>query len=165
MSDTTPFRATPQHEAFGGILGRWSGPTKTWLDPSADPEVTTTELTAEAMLGGRWLRLAYRGRCTGKPHAGEMIVGYHVDAKAHEIAWVDSFHTGSAIMLSTGALREDVAPSSTIDVLGSYAAGEQRWGWRTVIRLIDDALVIEAFNISPDGQESPAVETRLARVG
>lgn len=51
-----------------------------------------------------------------------------------------------------------------VSVLGSYAAGEERWGWRTVLRLVDaDHLVIQAFNISPQGREDRAVETELTR--
>jgi hypothetical protein len=48
-------------------------------------------------------------------------------------------------------------------VLGSYAAGDQRWGWRTVIHPHPERFVIEAFNIAPDGQEHPALKTQLTR--
>lgn len=157
---TTPFEPAAAHEALKRMIGRWSGPTRTWLDPTAPPDVSTTEASVDAILGGRWLRLAYQGSVLGKPHGGEMLIGFHQDAQVFEVAWVDSFHTGTAIMLSTGATREDGAMA----MLGSYGAGEERWGWRTVLRLSEKGeLVMEAFNISPDGQEYPAIETRLAR--
>lgn len=51
-----------------------------------------------------------------------------------------------------------------VSVLGSYRAGEQRWGWRTALRREGDALVIEATNIEPGGEETRAIEVRLARL-
>ena len=83
----------------------------------------------------------------------------HVDAAQYELCWVDSFHTGSAMMLSLGDLRAD----GLISVTGSYQAGDERWGWRTEIE-VDDALVVRAFNISPAGEESRAIEARWTRV-
>jgi hypothetical protein len=159
-AQTTPFgAAAPQHELLAGMAGNWRGTTRTWLDPNAAPEETPTEATAEMLLGGRFLRIDYRGTVAGKPHAGQMIVGFHNDAQSFELLQIDSFHTGSMMMLSTGP----VGPGGAVSVLGSYPAGNERWGWRTVLRRDAEELVIEAFNIAPDGQEFPAIETRLRR--
>jgi len=157
---TAPFEPTPQHRALAELVGRWTGDTDLHLDPAAPPETTPVELTIEPLLAGRWIRLEYRGTAMGAPHAGALLLGYHRDAGAFEAAWVDSFHTGTAIMMSVGEARADGA----ISVLGSYTAGDERWGWRTTLRREGaDALVIEALNITPDGQAAPAVVTRLRR--
>jgi hypothetical protein len=157
---TSAFQPSAQHEALSNMVGRWSGPTQTWLDPSSAPDESRTEVTVESLLGGRWIRIDYQGSVQGKPHAGQMIVGYHKDAKEFEISWVDSFHTGTSVMLSTGAPR----PDGAVSALGSYGAGGERWGWRTVLRQPKPGeLVIEAYNVSPAGQEDRAVETRLTR--
>jgi len=159
-ASTAPFTARPAHEALARFVGEWSGPTRTWLDPTKDPEPTETLASVASILGGRWIRIEYRGVCMGSDHAGEMLVGFHGDAKAYELAWVDSFHTGTSIMSSSGPARDD----GTVEVLGSYGAGAERWGWRTVLRLDREELVIEAFNIAPSGEEDRAIETRLKRV-
>jgi hypothetical protein len=52
-----------------------------------------------------------------------------------------------------------------IAVLGSYRAGNQRWGWRTVFHEADGQLLLEATNIAPDGQEFPAIDVRLSPSG
>ncbi|MEM1213297.1 MAG: DUF1579 family protein [Planctomycetota bacterium] len=40
------------------------------------------------------------------------------------------------------------------------------WGWRTVYRLLDDDhLAIRAYNVTPAGEETLAVEMRYERVG
>lgn len=157
---TAPFQPVAPHEALRNMVGRWSGQTQTWLDPSAAPDESKTEATIESLLGGRWIRVDYQSTVQGKPHAGQMLIGFHTDAMQFEIAWVDSFHTGTSVMLSTGALP----PDGTVSVLGSYPAGDERWGWRTVLRLpLHGELVIEEYNISPAGQEDRAVEMRLTR--
>ena len=159
--ETAPFTAGPEHQLLAGFAGSWRGPTQLWLDPEAPPEESQSELLAEVILGGRWLRLSERGTAFGKPHAGEMLLGYHLDARAYELAWVDSSHTGTSIILSTGPAREP----GLVDVLGSYAAAGQRWGWRTRLRLSSaEELLVEAFNISPDGVEMRAIVSRLRRV-
>jgi hypothetical protein len=157
---TAPFEAGEEHALLATFVGLWTGPTQLWLEPSGPPEVTSTLLHAEPVLGGRWLRVSYQGVTFGKPHAGEMLLGFHKDAREVELAWIDSAHTGSAIMLSKGKL----ARPGIIDVLGSYAAGEQRWGWRTILSCPSPGeLVIQSFNISPQGEEERAMESRLTR--
>lgn len=156
---TAPFEPTPQHQALADIAGRWRGDTELYLDPSAAPELSHTEATIEALLGGRWIRIDYRGTAMARPHAGVLLLGFHRDANAFEAAWIDSFHTGTAMMMSVGEPRADDA----VSVLGSYAAGDQRWGWRTTLRRTPSELVIESFNITPEGQEHPAIVTRLRR--
>ena len=137
------------------LTGPWTGPSRTWLDPSGEPETSTWHVDVESLLDGRYVRLRYRGECCGKPHTGEMTLG--VDAHEHTMYWIDSFHTGASAMWSTGPAGD------AISVLGSYRAGEQRWGWRTAFAVEGEQLVLTAFNIWPDGREQPAIEVRLAR--
>lgn len=161
---TTTFRPGPQHEQLLALVGRWSGTTSTWLDPEAPADQAGTEATIEALLGGRFVRIDYQSAVQGKPHAGQMLFGFHSDARAFELAWLDSFHTGTAIMHSTG-VASDGAHGALASVLGSYSAGPERWGWRTVLRpLHRDELLIEAYNVSPRGHEDRAIATRLKRL-
>lgn len=160
--ETTHFASTPEHELLSQLAGAWRGPSKLWLQPGTPVEETTTELRAELVLGGRWLRIIHHGTADAKPHAGEMLLGYHKDAGHYELAWVDSFHTASSIMLSTGAPKEP----GVVEVLGGFGAADQRWGWRTRIhRSSPHELVLEAFIITPAGEEARAMEWKLARVG
>lgn len=152
---------TAQHALLQAMAGHYAGRTSTWLDPSKPPDVADEELHASAILGGRWVRLELLGSVDGKPHAGEMLLGYNGDAKEFELCWADSFHTAGALMMFKGAPRED----GVVAVTGSYAAGPERWGWRNELSLTGDKdLTMRAFNISPAGEESIAVETHWKRV-
>ena len=154
------FEPTPRHRALARMVGTWSGPTRTWFDASGAPDETTTDAFAEMLLDGRFLRISYRGVAMGKPHEGELLVGFHKDAGEWETTQIDSFHTGTMMMKSVGKADDE----NVVRVVGSYPAGGEQWGWRTVIRLVDDALVLESFNIHPNGQEDPAIATNLRRV-
>lgn len=160
QAETAPFALTPAHELLAEFAGHFRGPTKLWLEPGAAPEESIAELHAELILGGRWLRISYRSAALQQPHAGEMLLGYHKDAAKYELAWIDSFHTGSAIMLCAGSDAE----SKIVNVLGSYYAAGQKWGWRTRFsKPTADQLLIESFNVTPDGTEERALEWMLTR--
>jgi hypothetical protein len=151
---------TPQHALLQGLSGHYTGRTSTWLDPPNPPDVADGELHAGPLAGGRWLRLEQLGSVAGTPHSGEMLLGYDGGAKQFELCWVDSFHTAGAMILSRGSPRDD----GVIAVTGSYAAGEERWGWRTELFLRPNGdLESRAINITPAGQESPALETLWTR--
>jgi hypothetical protein len=150
---------TDHHARLMALAGSYQGQITTYLDPAAAPERSEGELHATALFGGRWLRLEQSGTVMGKPHAGEMLLGFHRDAAQFESCWVDSFHTGSAMMLATGPARAD----GVIAVTGSYAAGAERWGWRTELH-VGAELVVRCVNIAPGGEEHPAIEARWTRL-
>ena len=70
---------------------------------------------------------------------------------------MNNFHNGTRIMVSEG--KEGESPDKP-NVLGSYPAPEgPDWGWRTTLEMRGkDNLVVTHYNITPDGDESPAVE-------
>ena len=155
-----PSSPAPELQPLLALAGYYTGTTRLWIDPSpsAPPEESIAELRVESVLGGRWVRLHEHGTATGVPHAGELLFAVNRDAGQLEAAWVDTFHTGGFILWSTGPL----GAGGLLAVTGSYAAGSERWGWRTEIDCTD-GLVTRSFNITPSGEESPAIETRWTR--
>jgi len=159
---TSPSVLDDAHARLARIAGVWSGTAKTWLEPGAAPMEAGWEGRAASILGGRFLRFEYRSSIGQEPLAGELMIAFESGEKLWRISWVDSFHTGTAILVSVG----ESTRAAEIDVRGDYfaAEGHPRWGWRT--RIDDsraDSLSIRMFNITPEGEEMPGVEVTLER--
>lgn len=154
--------ATGGHQRLARMAGQWFGTTRVWFEPDKPPASESQQRgTLRSVLGGRFLLHEYEASFDDTPQQGIALLGLHLDETSFECAWIDSFHTGTAIMLSTAK-----AGDGLFAALGSYGDGQggPRWGWRTEIaQPDDDALVITMFNITPDGDRTKAVETCYQR--
>ncbi len=160
----TPYEADAAHARLGRLLGAWRGNSKTIMGPDAPAVEGPWEGEVISLLGGRFVRFSYRGRVGDKPHAGELTVAWESGEKLWRMAWIDTFHTGTAIL----TMASDAARSadSEISCKGTWfaAEGHPHWGWRTVI---DDAqpgaMALRMYVGTPDGQEALGVEVLLER--
>jgi len=152
------------HHYLSRLAGTWEGTTQTWFEPGPPTDESPIRGTMRPLLDGRFILHEYTSRVGDQPCQGMAIFGYQLGMNSFQSIWLDSFHTGTAMLFSEGKKGQD-----TFDVLGSYAyvtpETEQFWGWRTELELIgDDELRITAYNISPEGEEDKATETRYRRV-
>lgn len=157
-------KATGAHHRLSLLVGEWEGTAKTWFEPDKVQDESPVQGTMKLILGGQYVLHEYKGSFAGKPLEGLAIYGYNLALKKYEMAWVDSFHTGTALMFSDGKRGAD-----DFNVTGSYAyvtpEMEQHWGWRTTLELTDkDEIIITAFNVSPEGEEQKATEAIYRRV-
>ena len=133
--------------------GHWRGTVDTWLDPSAPPTNNAITATTTNVLDGKSVQIEYRSHVGEHRSDGVMIVGTDIATNRRCVVWIDTFHTGANVMLfaadESGAFR------------GTYAAGDQVWGWRLTLHASADELRLEHVNISPDGEEMQAIEAVL----
>lgn len=160
MDDDQRVRAAA--ELLAGMVGEWDGVARTWFEPDALADESPIRGTIRAVGDSRFLIHEYQSSFQERPVGGAAIYGYNQYTHEFESAWVDSFHMSTNIMVATGQPGEREP-----NLLGAYEVPDgPPWGWRTALRLEGrDQLILTSYNITPDGEESRAVEIFYNRRG
>jgi hypothetical protein len=143
------------------LSGSWQG-LSTLHNPETNmPEESPSTLQWTPILSGRFFRVEYTWQYQGTPQEGLFIIGYDPDPHEVTLHWVDTWHMGDSVMACRGKADE----SGGINVLGSFSVpGSPDWGWRIALQPgPQDSLRLVMHNITPDGQEYPAVEAVYSR--
>ena len=150
------------HHFLAQLVGSWKGTAKLWLEPDVLADESPVLGSIHLVLEGRFAIYLYQGAIEGEPQHGMFTFGYNTTLDQYEGSWLDSFHNNTAIMCCVGKPKE-----RGFWVLGTYPdpAGGPDWEWRTEVELLDrEHLTLTAYNLSPEGLESKAVETVLTRI-
>jgi hypothetical protein len=94
----------PEHERLAFYAGEWTFVHKSWM-MGDEPEVSEGSMTAEMILGGRYLKSVTKGTMSGMPMEGWSVSGYDNVTKEHFNVWLDNFGTGA--MHSTGHVNDE----------------------------------------------------------
>jgi hypothetical protein len=119
------------------------------LDSASTAAVTT--------VGQRkFVAITYTWEIEGQPQDGLIVFPEQGTAAT----WLDSWHMGDSIWVSQASREGD-----KVVLRGSYPAPPgPDWGWRIEVGLDEgEKLAIRMFNISPEGQEWPAVTSVYER--
>lgn len=97
MAAATP---GPNHAGMAAMAGHYRADVKVWMDPTADPVVSTGKTEFKMILGGRYLVQHYSGSMMGQPFEGMGLTAYDNLEKQYVSTWVDNMGTG--IMVTKG---------------------------------------------------------------
>ena len=146
---------------FDAMKGDWHGGYDLWLMPTAPKEhsVSTAQIKADAKDDS--LVMEYQWTRGNKRQRG----AFHFDGSGTTagFSWSDTFHSATDPMKGDGKLSDD---GKRLVFISSYVAGpgQPAWGWRTEFTIVDSkTLKMEAYNITPGGQEGLAVRCEYAR--
>lgn len=138
-------------------VGHWATKDSKLMMHGQPERSSESKLTVATAVLGRFAVLSYSWKFDGQVQEGVLLLGGNKEEAT--ASWVDSFHTGGGFM----PLRGEQIPGR-ITLLGSYAAPPgPDWKWRFVISDEDSQIKFAMTNISPDGQEEPAVEAAYKR--
>lgn len=140
-------------------VGAWRGTSRLHDPNTGAPEDSASTATVSPVLDGRFVRLEYTWSYQGKPQAGSLMVGRERDPDVMAAIWIDSWHMSDKLMVCRGVADA----SGRLSVRGSYEAPSgPDWGWRIDVTPGDTGLTIAMWNVTPEGEESLAVEATYA---
>lgn len=145
---------------FENLYGEWTGTNSLWLEPGIRARESCSTARVSAYARGQFVALAYTWAFEGKPQEGLILFPSAIAAGASQAVWIDSWHMRDAVMICEASMREGV-----VALEGSYAAPPgPDWGWRIEIEAEEArSLRMRMFNITPQGEEEPAVSATYER--
>jgi len=144
------------------LVGGWKGSNRLHLGdwgPTPLYESVGTA-TVQERSRGQFLEIAYTWEYDGKPQEGVIILGGDNKTDSVNAFWTDSWHMAHQTMLCNGLERGD----GSVSIKGTYKVeGHPEWGWRSEIIPTDSGFEYKMFNVSPEGEETIAVEMDMKR--
>jgi Protein of unknown function (DUF1579). len=151
-------------EIFGKLIGEWTGANRLHAPWIAENPITDSDSKAkiEFSAQGRFLKIEYDWAFQGEKQEGLILLGIEKETNSVKAFWIDSWHMGDKFMVSEGTESEN----GTISLKGFYKVLDHPdWGWRTVLESENpSSFKITMYNVSPEGEESLAVEANYQRL-
>jgi hypothetical protein len=149
------------HAHLVKFAGEWNVTSKAWMMPGQEPETSQNTAQGEMILGGRFLKMNYKGTMFGQPFEGVQIIGYDNMKKKFITFWIDNSST--AFFLTEGTLD---ASSKTTTETGLWpdpmTGGNMKV--KGITKMISpDEFSYEMYMVGPDGKEFKSLENRAVR--
>lgn len=149
----------PEHESIARFAGTWRAQVKLWMDPNADPQVSTGTMTNTMVLGERFLQHDYQD--DAGMFAGKGFWGYNTTDGRYEGLWIDTMCT--FFQLERG--QHDAA-TDTYNMEGSMTdpmSGQPLQKRSVIKRVSNDEHTMTMYFKRPQGPETKAMEIHYKR--
>lgn len=149
------------HAYFKNFVGNWDVKSTAWMEPGAQPSVGQNSSQAELIMGGRFLKMAFKGNMFGQPFEGLQIVGYDNLEKKYITFWIDNSST--SFYFTSGSRDESGKVMNETGLWPDPMTGG-KMKVRAVTRIISqDEYIYELYMVGPDGKEFKSLENRATR--
>jgi len=145
------------------MVGEWSGTNRLWLEPGSPPSLSDTTASFAIVARGTFATLQYTWVWEDREQEGLVLIRLAGAPAEPDAVWVDSWHMQDKAMACSRADEDD--PEAVVSVRGGYAAPPgPDWGWRIALSAgPGDGFRMLMYNVTPDAQESLAVEATYER--
>ena len=149
------------HAALKFFIGEWDVTTTAWMQPGAPPETSRNSSSAELILGGRFVKMSYKGAMFGQPFEGLQIWGFDNLKKKYAVFWIDNTST---CFYQTEATRDESGKIFTETGLWPDPMTGEAVKVRNVTTILsNDEFLNESYVTGPDGKEFKTMENRSVR--
>ncbi len=142
------------HRHLARMVGEWTYEGK-FLLPGAE-QTSTGTMSAEAILGGRFVRATWRGEFLGQPFEGIGIDGYDNIQKKHVSVWMDGM--GTSLYLYSGHCDGGGKETTMTGTYFDAMEGREVQDLGKMIWLDDNAFKLESYRVAPDGSRRKTME-------
>jgi hypothetical protein len=147
------------HRKLEPFAGTWKATVRHWMEPGAEPNVSTGVMNNTWVLGHRFLQQEYRD--DSGMFEGSGYWGFNNITGRYEGLWIDTMSTG--LMTDAGDCDEAGKIWEMVGEADFPAAGHKMTK-RSVITLHGpDRHTMEMYFIGPDGAEFKAMEIEYTR--
>ena len=150
----------PQHAMLAESVGDWTASVSLWLDPAAEPEVSTSKVTRKLELDGRVVAEAWQGSMMGRPFSGISRTGYDNVTDKYWSTWTDNMST--SLMVMHGDYDAD---TKTFTFYGDYVdpVTRQRVKTRSVVVNTAPGKELMTMYETHDGEEVKTMQIEMQR--
>jgi hypothetical protein len=152
----------PQHAMLAAYAGEWNADSKWWQSPQAEPQSSKGTCTFEAILGGRYLHMVYKGDWNGQPWTGIGYLAYENFTKKFEGTWIDEMSTG--LFYNEGTADESGKVVTMIGKMSDPSTGELDKPAKDVWTFGDNKIVFEMYDNVGTDKEFKNMEIVYTRI-
>ena len=140
----------PQHAALAKMVGEFKLTVKSYMEPGAEPMVSTVSASRKMIMGGRYLEETVQGSFMDQPFEGRGLTGYDNLTGRWWGMWVDSMST--ALMTSWGEWDEASGVGTFWGEFTDPVTGELQKSRSVMTRLDGGNELMESFIVTPQGE-------------
>lgn len=140
----------PQHAMLAAMAGEFTLTVKSYMEPGAEPEVSTGTASRRMILGGRYLEETVHAMMMGEHFEGRGLTGYDNVTRSWWASWIDTMSTG--IMINAGAWDEEAGVGTFEGEYNDPVTGELQSSRSVIRRLPNGDELMEMYMTTAVGE-------------